>query len=167
MCAQVNTHTCTLACDNARTRAAPTRVHTHLSPVRVVQTHAPHPPACTHLRAHASVHTHTDTNTAELTEPPNAPSAHSSPWQFSRSVHSRSQRALSCFGCLARGGHCTPPKRTHSLSSTSWELEVKAQRGQETGLKSLRTFVPGALEELWGSGELVLGAFPEEVCFHE
>lgn len=62
-----------------------------------------------------------------------------------------------------------PAKRTRSPSLTSWELTAWAERRQTVNSeqKSLRTFVTGALEELWGSGELARGAFPEKVCFHE
>ena len=49
---------------------------------------------------------------------------------------------------------------------------MRRQAGN-SGLKSSRMLVVGALEEkhreLWagGTGELVHGDFPEEVCFHK
>lgn len=57
-----------------------------------------------------------------------------------------------------------PQSQLDFLGAHGW-----AERRQTVnrGLKSLRTFVAGALEALWGSGELVRRAVPEKVCFHE
>ena len=71
-------------------------------------------------------------------------------------------------------GTAHPAKRTHGFSLPFSELTVRLRRQTDnSGLKSSGMMVVGALEEkyreLWagGTGELVHGDFPEEVCFHE